>query len=165
MARSMAGKCEELTIVTTGEARYLSRAEAAEFLTERGYKTAPSTLAKKAVVDGGPPFVSWVRKPLYNPESLLEWAQRRCTGLRRSTADRGEDGRCGETQAANSCGLERPIEEISVGMSPRHQKTDHPYPHPPAAGKGTPLNSEPHKTRNKNAGFSSARRNASEGVA
>src|SRR5437868_8778257 len=84
----MAGKCEELTIVTTGEARYLGRAEAAEFLTERGYKTAPSTLAKKAVVGGGPPFVSWGRKPLYDPATLLEWAQRRCTGPRRSTSDR-----------------------------------------------------------------------------
>ena len=135
--------------MTTGEARYLSRAEAAEFLTERGYKTAPSTLAKKAVVDGGPPFVSWVRKPLYNPESLLEWAQRRCTGLRRSTADRGEDGRCGETQAANSCDPERPIEQISVGMPPTHQKTDHPYPHPPLAGRGAPFDFGRHQTRNK----------------
>jgi len=72
------------------EGRYLSRAETAEFLTERGYKTAPATLAKLAVIGGGPPFISWGRKPLYDPAALLEWAQRRCTGPRRSTSDRGE---------------------------------------------------------------------------
>lgn len=76
--------------MTISEVRYLSRAEAAEFLSERGYKTAPATLAKRAVVGGGPPFVSWGRKPLYDPEALLEWAQRRCTGPRRSTSDRGD---------------------------------------------------------------------------
>jgi hypothetical protein len=77
-------------IVTVGK-RYLSRAEAAEFLSERGYKTAPATLAKRAVVGGGPPFVSWGRKPLYDPEALLQWAQRRCTEPRRSTSDCGEE--------------------------------------------------------------------------
>jgi hypothetical protein len=188
--------------VTISEVRYLSRAEAAEFLSERGYKTAPATLAKRAVVGGGPPFVSWGRKPLYDPESLLEWAQRRCTGPRRSTSDRGEkrqsadclddsyhklierqpaagattnnrenrnpapqpiDDRCDETEIANSRDLERPIEEISVGMSPGHQKTGYPYPR--SAGKGAPIDSERHRARNKFDKKSSARRNANEGAA
>ena len=126
--------------MTTGEARYLSRAEAAEFLTERGYKTAPSTLAKKAVVGGGPPFVSWGRKPLYNPESLLEWAQRRCTGPRRSTSDRGEerqhDDRLGDPQLADIGDLDQPIEEISAGISPQQQKPGHPTP---PAGESPPV--------------------------
>jgi hypothetical protein len=63
------------------EGRYLSRAETAEFLTERGYKTAPATLAKLAVIGGGPPFISWGRKPLYDPAGIarmgatpLHWA-------------------------------------------------------------------------------------------
>ena len=62
--------------------RYLNRIEAAAFLTKRGYKTAPATLAKRAVTGGGPPFRSWGRKPLYDPEALLSWAQERCTGPR-----------------------------------------------------------------------------------
>src|SRR5690242_15406741 len=69
--------------------RYLTRGEAAEYLTDLGYKIAPASLAKRAVVGGGPPFRSWGRKPLYDPEALLEWAQARCTGPRRSTSDHG----------------------------------------------------------------------------
>jgi len=120
--------------VTTSEVRFLSRAEAAEFLSQRGYKTAPATLAKRAVVGGGPPFVSWGRKPLYQPEALLEWAQRRCTAPRRSTSDRGEArqraDRLGDPEVADSGDLEWPVEEISAGISARHQMPGHP-PAPP----------------------------------
>src|SRR5437588_12563864 len=56
---------------------------------------------------------------------------------------------CGETELANRGDLERPIEQISVGMSPRHQKTDHHYPHPPAAERGAPSDFGRHQTRNK----------------
>jgi hypothetical protein len=114
------------------EGRYLSRAETAEFLTERGYKTAPATLAKLAVIGGGPPFISWGRKPLYDPAALLEWAQRRCTGPRRSTSDRGE---------ANL-----PTEPSASGDDT----------HPPLGRKGAPLESEDEQTRSKTARFSSA---------
>jgi hypothetical protein len=67
--------------------RYLNRAEAAEFLSEFGYKTAKATLAKLAVVGGGPPFLSWGRQPLYRPSDLLAWAETRCNGPRRSTSE------------------------------------------------------------------------------
>lgn len=116
------------------EVRYLSRTEAAQFLSERGYKTAPATLAKRAVVGGGPPFVSWGRKPLYQPEALLEWAQRRCTGPRRSTSDRGEERRRADrlcNPVANSDDLVDEVEESSAGNSPEDQKRDYP--------PGTPL--------------------------
>ena|SRR2546421_12290157 len=121
------------------------------------------TLERHRLAGTGPKFVRLGRRVLYRLADVEEWiAENIC----RSTSEADAMAvRCGETQAANSGDLERPIEAISVGMSPRHQKTDHPYPAPPLAGKGTPLNSEPHKTRNKNAGFSSARRNANEGVA
>ncbi len=74
--------------------RRLSRKEAAEFLTNRGYKTAPATLAKLASIGGGPVFESFGRKPLYTPPNLLRWAQARSSGPRRSTSDPGgvEDG-------------------------------------------------------------------------
>jgi hypothetical protein len=69
--------------------RLLGRKDAAQFLTERGYKTAPATLAKLACLGGGPQFQSWGRRPLYREGDLLAWAQARTTGLRRSTSDPG----------------------------------------------------------------------------
>jgi hypothetical protein len=67
----------------------LGRKEAAKFLTERGFKTAPATLAKLACIGGGPPFASFGRRPLYREADLLAWAQGRTTGPRRSTSDPG----------------------------------------------------------------------------
>jgi hypothetical protein len=69
--------------------RRLGRKDAAQFLTDRGYKTAPATLAKLACIGGGPPFESFGRRPLYREADLLGWAQGRTTGLRRSTSDPG----------------------------------------------------------------------------
>jgi hypothetical protein len=69
--------------------RLLSRRDAAQFLTEHGYKTAPSTLAKLACLGGGPPFRSFGRRPLYQSSDLIAWAQARCTGPRCSTSDPG----------------------------------------------------------------------------
>jgi hypothetical protein len=69
--------------------RRLSRREAAEFLTGRGFKIAPTTLAKLACIGGGPIFESFGRKPLYTERGLLEWVESRNSGPRRSTSDRG----------------------------------------------------------------------------
>ena len=41
----------------------LDRRQAAAFLTARGYRTAPATLAKLACIGGGPTFESFGRKP------------------------------------------------------------------------------------------------------
>lgn len=71
------------------DATKLGRKEAAQFLTDRGYKTAPATLAKLACIGGGPTFHSFGRKPLYREADLLAWAQARTTGPRRSTSDPG----------------------------------------------------------------------------
>jgi hypothetical protein len=67
----------------------LGRRDAAQYLTRRGFRTAPATLAKLACIGGGPPFRSFGRRPLYREAELLAWAQRRTTGLRRSTSDPG----------------------------------------------------------------------------
>jgi hypothetical protein len=69
--------------------RKLGRKDAAHFLTNRGYKTAPATLARLACVGGGPTFRSFGRKPLYREADLLAWAVSRTTGPRRSTSDPG----------------------------------------------------------------------------
>jgi hypothetical protein len=69
--------------------RRLGRKDAAQFLTDHGYRTAPATLAKLACIGGGPPFESFGRRPLYREPDLLAWAQARTTGPRRSTSDPG----------------------------------------------------------------------------
>jgi hypothetical protein len=73
--------------------RKLGRKEAAQFLTDQGYKTAPATLAKLACIGGGPTFESFGRRPLYREVDLLAWAEARTTGPRRSTSDAGPSGR------------------------------------------------------------------------
>jgi len=65
----------------------LGRRDAAQFLTDQGYKTAHATLAKLACIGGGPLFESFGRRPLYREADLLAWAQGRTTGPRRSTSD------------------------------------------------------------------------------
>jgi hypothetical protein len=67
----------------------LDRRQAAAFLTARGYRTAPATLAKLACIGGGPTFESFGRKPLYREADLLAWATGKTTGPRRSTSDPG----------------------------------------------------------------------------
>lgn len=68
---------------------WLDRKQAAQFLTERGYRTAHATLAKLACLGGGPIFQSFGRKPLYREADLVAWAHARTTGPRRSTSDPG----------------------------------------------------------------------------
>jgi hypothetical protein len=65
----------------------LDRRQAAQFLTDRGYRTAPATLAKLACLGGGPLYRSFGRKPLYRAVDLLAWAERKTTGPRRSTSE------------------------------------------------------------------------------
>jgi hypothetical protein len=72
--------------------RRLDRKQAAVFLTERGYRTAPATLAKLACLGGGPVFESFGRRPLYREGDLLAWAEAKTTGPRRSTSDPGTSG-------------------------------------------------------------------------
>jgi hypothetical protein len=67
----------------------MDRRQAADFLTARGYRTAPATLAKLASIGGGPIFESFGRKPLYREADLLAWAEARTSGPRRSTSDPG----------------------------------------------------------------------------
>ena len=74
------------------DCRLLDRKQAAAFLTERGYRTAPATLAKLACLGGGPIFESFGRRPLYREADLLAWAKAKTTGPRRSTSDPGTSG-------------------------------------------------------------------------
>ena len=66
----------------------LSRSQAAQFLTERGFTTAPSTLARLACQGGGPPMVKYSRWARYEEDELLTWARTRSV-VRANTSDQG----------------------------------------------------------------------------
>ena len=61
------------TITNAPPERRLTRQEASNFLSERGYRVAITTLSKYVVVGGGPPYEKFGRKPLYTPSGLLGW--------------------------------------------------------------------------------------------
>jgi hypothetical protein len=54
--------------------RDMTRAEAARYIAERWFPCSPKTLAKLAVVGGGPKFRKAGRIPLYAIEDLDAWA-------------------------------------------------------------------------------------------
>jgi hypothetical protein len=56
--------------------------EAAEFLTENGFRTAPATLNKLRCIGGGPEFELFGRRPLYSEKSLLEMGSTPFEGAR-----------------------------------------------------------------------------------
>jgi hypothetical protein len=66
----------------------LRRKGASQYLEEKhGIVRAPSTLAKLAVVGGGPPFRRDGRIPLYSTADLDQWATSMLGTLMRSTSD------------------------------------------------------------------------------
>jgi len=91
----------------------LDTRQASDFLTERGYKTAPATLNKKRCVGGGPEFELFGRRPLYKETALLEWAQARTTPPLRSTSDPA-----GSTAAQHLVGSNaRPVEHSGAAAA------------------------------------------------
>ncbi len=68
----------------------LRRKEASKYLSENwGIERAPSTLAKLAVIGGGPKFQHANRFPLYTAEELDRWASSILSPLKSSTSDLG----------------------------------------------------------------------------
>jgi hypothetical protein len=63
------------------------RKEAAAFLTDLGLPIAHATLAKYAVVGGGPEFQLWGRIPVYQEDSLRAWAKQRLGKAATSTTE------------------------------------------------------------------------------
>lgn len=69
--------------------RFLRRKAASRYLHEvHGIDRAPSTLAKYAVVGGGPVFQHMGRDPVYTPVNLDDWVASKLSGPMRSTSDR-----------------------------------------------------------------------------
>jgi len=67
--------------------RLLTRAEAAQFLAQRGYPVAMRTLATMVSRGGGPLYRRFGGRALYRAEDLLAWAEARLAPPRRSTAE------------------------------------------------------------------------------
>jgi hypothetical protein len=67
--------------------RFLSRKQAAAHLAERGLSVAVATLAKYAVIGGGPVFRLFGRLPRYTVEELDRWAESRLSAPQRHTSE------------------------------------------------------------------------------
>jgi hypothetical protein len=68
--------------------RFLRRKAASDYLHEtHGLDRAPSTLAKLAVIGGGPIFQRIGRVPLYATHDLDEWVESKLSPPMRSTSD------------------------------------------------------------------------------
>jgi hypothetical protein len=74
-------------LLVSDNERRLSRAEAAAFLSERGFRVAYATLNKYATVGGGPVFESFGRRPLYKPADLMAWVAEKTSRPRHSTSE------------------------------------------------------------------------------
>jgi hypothetical protein len=79
--------------------RLLRRAEAAEHIQQKwGYPCSPRTLAKYAVVGGGPLFRKAGRFPLYHPDDLDGWVGGKLSDPVASTSALGKAGSSNERQ-------------------------------------------------------------------
>lgn len=79
---------ESIVQVSTAWPNRMRRQDASQYLLEQhGIRLAHSTLAKLAVVGGGPPFRLDGRFPVYDREALDAYASERLGPLRRSTSN------------------------------------------------------------------------------
>jgi hypothetical protein len=67
--------------------KYLTRAEAAAYLTERGLPISKNTLGKMATVGGGPPYQLFGNKAVSTPAQLDEWVEAKLSPPKRSTGE------------------------------------------------------------------------------
>jgi hypothetical protein len=82
-----------VTTTSLSTLRLLRRAEAAEHIKQKwGYPCSPRTLAKYAVIGGGPPFRKAGRYPLYHPDDLDGWISGKLSDRVTSTAALGRRG-------------------------------------------------------------------------
>lgn len=69
-------------------ATYLDRREAADYLGRRGLKISWRTLQKFACVGGGPQYVLFGIRALYEPDDLDRWAKSKISKPRTTTSER-----------------------------------------------------------------------------
>lgn len=57
--------------------QYLTRQQAAAYLTALGLPITAKTLAKYATMGIGPAYHRWAGRVVYEPQALMEWAKTR----------------------------------------------------------------------------------------
>lgn len=67
--------------------QFLTRAEAAVYLTEQGLPISKNTLQKMACLGGGPPYKIFGNKAVHSVATLDEWAAAKLSAPRRSTSE------------------------------------------------------------------------------
>ena len=67
--------------------RYLTRQEAAIYLSQDGLLVTKNTLQKFATVGGGPEYAIFGNRALYTQQNLDAWAEARLSAPRRSTSE------------------------------------------------------------------------------
>ena len=77
----------EATVVAATRKRDMTRAETAQYITDHWFPCSPKTLAKLAVIGGGPAFRKAGRVPLYSEASVDGWAESKIGPLVRSTTE------------------------------------------------------------------------------
>src|SRR5262245_31964154 len=79
-----------LKVETMATSKLLCRRAASQYLRKKwGLSRAPSTLAKYAVVGGGPTFCRAGRVPFYSTDDLDDWVTSKLSEPMRSTSDVG----------------------------------------------------------------------------
>ncbi len=78
---------EQETVVAAPLKRHMTRVEIARYISDHWFPCSPRTLAKLAVVGGGPPFRKAGRVPLYSPASADAWAANKIGPLVHSTSE------------------------------------------------------------------------------
>lgn len=68
------------------EKQFLSREEAAKYLSERGLKTAKGTLQKWVTTGGGPAYRRFGKRAVYTIDDLNAWAKRKLSAPRLSSS-------------------------------------------------------------------------------
>ncbi len=66
------------------EKLYLDRPEASAYLTQKGVRTAKTTLQKLVTVGGGPEFQKFGNRCLYTPAGLDAWVESKLSAPRRT---------------------------------------------------------------------------------
>lgn len=69
------------------EKKFLTRPEAADYLTSRGMVISKNTLQKMACLGGGPIYMIFGNRALYRKSDLNDWAEQRLGAPRSSTSE------------------------------------------------------------------------------
>ena len=124
--------------------------------TAEATRLSERTLERHRLTGTGPQFVRLGRRVFYRREDVEEWiAANVCSSTSQADAMAGH---CCGTNDDVVDELKHAAEENPAGVSPGRQKPRR--AHPPLAGQGTPIESEPYHARSKMAQKSSAREGA-----